>query len=70
MKEPPVMISTKDLSYISDIFEWNFVVSKTASHFMSEIEDEDISSYMEKVSKMHSNICRNLARILEDNDEQ
>lgn len=69
MNEPPVMISTKDLSYISDIFEWNLVAGKTANHFVNEVEDEEIGNLLENVSNMHGNICKRLVRILEGNYE-
>lgn len=64
MKEPPVMISTKDLSYISDMFEWNFTAAKTVNHFGSEIVDSDVKKAMEKVCEMHTNICNDLINVL------
>ena len=44
MNEVPVMISTKDLAYLSDMFEWQFVMCKKINHYCSEVNDEEIKS--------------------------
>ena len=36
------MISTKDLAYLSDIFEWNFTAGKVANHYKEEVDNEEI----------------------------
>lgn len=64
MNEPPLMISTKDLSYISDMFEWNFTASKVAHDFEEEVIDPEIKDLITNVSTMHANICRKLISIL------
>lgn len=64
MNEPPVMLSTKDLSYISDMFEWNFVACKTSNHLSTLVGDKEIKDLLERVSKMHSSICKNLVKML------
>ncbi len=69
MNEPPVMISTKDLSYISDMFEWSFTAGKTANHFKDEVIDEEIKSILNEITIMHKNICHNLINLLEVSDE-
>lgn len=69
MNQPPVMISTKDLSYFSDMFEWNFVASKVSNHFSTQIMDPEIKELVGKVSKMHSSICQNLLKIMEATNE-
>ena len=38
----PAMISTKDLDYLSDIYNWNFNASKVACHFKENVTDEEI----------------------------
>lgn len=70
MNEPPVMISTKDLAYISDMFEWNFTASKVAHDFQEKIENLEVKNLVSKVSMMHSNICRKLISILGGQNEQ
>lgn len=60
----PLMISTKDLAYIADMFEWNFIASKKAQHFANEIIDPEIKELIERVSQMHAEHCRKLVNIL------
>lgn len=69
MNEPPVMISTKDLSYISDIFEWNFTMAKMANDMKEKITNEEIKTLISKVSTMHTNICQTLVTILGGENE-
>ena len=65
MEQVPNMISTKDLSYLSDIFEWNFTASKKACHFAKEVTDTEISETLIQVSNMHKAICETITKILE-----
>ncbi len=64
MNTVPLMISTKDLAYISDMFDWNFIASKKARHFANEITDPEIKELIERVSTMHAEHCRKLINIL------
>lgn len=65
----PNMISTKDLSYLEDIFEWNFNASKKANHYSSEIKIEVIKEIANNVAKMHAQICHKVIEILGGNYE-
>ena len=40
MNTVPNIISTKDLSYLEDMFNWHFNASKKAHHFSEEVQDE------------------------------
>lgn len=62
MEQVPAIISTKDLSYLSDMFEWNFIAVKKALHYSNEVTNEDIKKELDKVYKIHQN---NLNKILE-----
>ena len=65
MNKVPEMISTKDIAYIADIFEWNFIVCKKAHEFSKMVCDKEIKNELEKVSSLHKDICDNLLKILE-----
>lgn len=39
MNTVPAMVSTKDLSYLEDMMNWNFTLSKKANHFSNEVQD-------------------------------
>ena len=54
MDKVPNMISTKDLSYLSDIFEWHFVTSKKCAHYEKEATDEEIKQALGKIGQMHA----------------
>ncbi len=62
MEQVPAIISTKDLAYLSDMFEWNFIVSKKALHYSNEVTDEEVKKELDKVFKMHE---KHLKKILE-----
>ena len=38
----PKMISTKDLSYIEDMFKWNDTTLKKVAHYLDMCEDENL----------------------------
>ena len=48
MKQIPNIISTKDLSYLEDMFNWHFTICKKAYMYSEEVEDEIISRYLSK----------------------
>ena len=50
MKSVPNIISTKDLSYLEDILNWNFILIKKINHFLDEVKDEDIYKKLEKAN--------------------
>lgn len=62
MEQVPAIISTKDLSYLSDMFEWNFIAAKKTLHYINEVTDDEIKKELEKVYKMYE---KNLNKILE-----
>ncbi len=59
MNTVPNMISTKDLSYICDMFEWMATEAKKANHFSNEVQDETIKQKLKAVATMHANHCQN-----------
>ena len=42
MDTVPQIISTKDLAYLSDMFEWNYTALKQINHFINEVQDSEI----------------------------
>ena len=48
MKTVPNIISTKDLSYLEDMLNWNFIVLKKINHYINESKDEDIINMFDK----------------------
>lgn len=64
MNQVPNMISTKDLSYLEDMFNWNFNASKKAFHFSKEVVDPDIQGMLNQCVRTHSDICKQIVTIL------
>ena len=64
MNEVPVMISTKDLSYLEDMFDWNFIIAKLANKFSKEVFNEEIRNFMDETYLIHKSICNELIDIL------
>lgn len=64
MKQIPNMISTKDLSYLEDMFNWHFTISKKAHTYSEIVTDEEISSFFSEVSKQHKKICDHIVKKL------
>ena len=60
------MISCKDLSYISDMFDWNYNALKEVNHFMNEVESKDIKNMLEEVFDMHYENCIKCISILKN----
>lgn len=65
MKETPNIISIKDLLYLEDMMNWNYVLYKKLNVFMECIEDEDIKDLLGKTKKMHKKHYKELLGILE-----
>lgn len=69
MKKVPNIISTKDLDYLADIFNWNFTCSKKALMFSKKTKNENVTDYCEKVAKLTSKNCHTIINILEESHE-
>lgn len=65
MEFVPSIISTKDLSYLSDIFNWNLNASKNAYFISKNIIDEDLKDLAHDIALMHADICNRVICILE-----
>lgn len=69
MDTVPKMISTKDLSYLSDIFEWNFTAYKELKYFEKEVENEKVKELMNGLAEMHYQHLELVLSILKGEDE-
>lgn len=64
MNNVPVMISTKDLDYIKDMFGWNFTTSKVAYDFSEIATMDEVKQILLKVATIHKENCIKLLNIL------
>lgn len=51
MKSVPNIISTKDLSYLEDMLNWNFILIKKINNYFDDIKDEDVIKSFDKAYK-------------------
>jgi len=51
MESVPNIISTKDLSYLEDMLNWNFILIKKINHYLNEVKDEDVYKKLDKASQ-------------------
>lgn len=65
MKSVPNIISTKDLSYIEDMLNWNFILIKKINNYMCEVKDEDIYKIFNKAYKVLNKIYDGILNTLE-----
>lgn len=64
MDTVPQIISTKDLSYLSDMFEWNYTAFKQINHFIEEVKDNEIKELLESIRNMHEDHLHFIVSIL------
>lgn len=68
--EVPNIISTKDLDYLSDMFNWNYGAYKCAYNSLKSITNEEIKDMIERVSNMFHNNMSNILTILEEGQNE
>lgn len=61
MKNVPNIISTKDLSYLEDMLNWNFILIKKINHYLEEVKDEDVYN---KFNESRDELLKNYNDIL------
>ena len=64
MKQVPKMISTNDLSYLEDMFNWHFIACKKCYTYLDYIEDKDIKKQVEKNYKEHKKACETIIALI------
>lgn len=57
-------LSTKDLSYLSDMFNWNLNCYNAFSHFEQESNDEQAKTLMGNIANMHKNSCEHILSLI------
>jgi hypothetical protein len=66
----PNIISSKDLDYLSDMFNWNYGAYKRSLNASNSVTDEDLSNLLLKASNIfHSNMSKVLNIITGGNNE-
>lgn len=64
MKTVPKIISSKDLSYISDMLNWLHTNSKKINHYTEIVEDNDVLKELENCNTLLTSTYEKLLNIL------
>lgn len=48
MKSVPNIISTKDLSYLEDMLNWNFILIKKINNYINDVNDNSVKRILTK----------------------
>lgn len=66
----PNIISSKDLDYFSDMFNWNYGAYKSSLNASNSVTDEELNNLLLKASNIfHSNMSKVLNIIQGGNNE-
>ena len=57
MQEIENMITSKDNSYIKDIFNWNYILFKKYNDYLNNIENQQIIKITNELINLHFNNC-------------
>ena len=64
--EVPNIITGKDLDYLSDMFNWNYIELKKTNEALNNVEDEEIASILEKGYNLFNNNLNVILSILNE----
>ena len=65
MEVPNDILTGKDLDYLSDMFEWNYISFKKTNTAVGIVGDQEIVSYLEKGVKLFESNLISVLNILE-----
>ncbi len=65
----PKMVSTKDLAYIEDMFNWNDTLRLKLNYFMEECFDDDLCPFLQEAIEVTTNNVKRLKKLLESEDK-
>ncbi len=66
MKKVPNMITSKDLAYIGDMFNWNIILINKLNYYISTVTDETLTTKFRNLVDMHTKNANELLKILRE----
>jgi len=64
--EVPNIITSKDIDYLSDMFNWNYIALKNTHESLINVEDEEIITILEKGYNLFNNNLNVILSILNE----
>ena len=66
---PNNILTGKDLDYLSDIFEWNYIALKKTDYACDMVNDEEIVNILDRACSLFDNNLNSTLNILESRGE-
>ncbi len=63
--EMPNVITPKELLYLEDMMNWNFVMNKKISSYIECSESDEVKELLIKIRKMHKKQFKDLLNAIE-----
>lgn len=63
--EMPNVITPKELLYLEDMMNWNFVMNKKISSYIEYSESDEVKELLIKIGKMHKKQFKDLLNVIE-----
>ena len=64
--EVPVIITGKDLDYLTDLFNWNYGAVKSANEAMVSVTDKELKDLLSEVKQVHLNNLNIITDLLDE----
>jgi hypothetical protein len=68
--QPPNMISTKDLAYLTDALAWELLAFKKCHQYARMCTDSEIQQNIDRIGQMHQQHYGQLLNYLQSNSDQ
>lgn len=65
IKKVPKMISSKDLAYLNDIYNWNKVMSEKLTLYLTLINNKELTNEFSSLKKVHESNLKEIINIME-----
>lgn len=63
--EMPNVITPKELLYLEDMMNWNFVMNKKITSYIECSESDEVKELLIKIRKMHKKQFKDLLSVIE-----
>lgn len=67
MKE--LITSSKDLDYLTDMFNWNYMVYKNTTNSINQINDNEIKNHFKKTIDKFYEVMNEIIKMMEEINE-
>lgn len=62
----PNIVGTKDLSYLEDMFKWNYELYKQSINYESKVKDKNAKQLIQKIKKVSDNNMKTILSIIKE----